>query len=342
MATRSRRPTREPDIYEDEYDPSVFLWIAAVLITLLTALPYLLGDALIELEVLASQPFLRLLLLVLAVATVALAVLRQAPLIAILPGLAALAILGETWTTMGHSPTATAPPDREGYIHVYSQNIGMESPEKFIDLLAKGDFDLVLLHEVYIGHKKGWEVLASQLGYEFYFQILRRDAGMGEFFMSKYPIKPLPSVRTRSWARQIRYFPRVQIEYEQVPIDIYAIHLESLPLVAGGRMLFGSSKLRRRQAEALAREIAATSHPVILGGDLNATPIHRSSRPLRTLLNDAWTEAGWGFGYTYHASLPFARIDAVLHRGFRTVSAEVVKVSASDHRGLHVVLQPAR
>ena len=65
----------------------------------------------------------------------------------------------------------------------------------------------------------------------------------------------------------------------------------------------------------------------------------RSNRPL---LNEAWTEAGFGFGYTYHASLPFARIDAVLHKGFRTVSAEVVKVSNSDHRGLHVVLESIR
>ena len=71
-------------------------------------------------------------------------------------------------------------------------------------------------------------------------------------------------------------------------------------------------------------------------------PIYHSSRPLRNLLTDAWTEAGFGFGYTCHNSLPFARIDAVLHKGFRTISAEVIKVSNSDHRGLHVVLQSAR
>ena len=92
----------------------------------------------------------------------------------------------------------------------------------------------------------------------------------------------------------------------------------------------------------LAREIERTNHPVILGGDLNSTPLYRSSRPLRDLLNDAWTEAGWGFGYTYHATVPFARIDHVLHRGFRTLSAEVVEVSNSDHRGLHVVIEPTR
>ena len=185
-------------------------------------------------------------------------------------------------------------------------------------------------------------MLAKQLGYHIYFQVLRRDAGMACLVMSKTPIQILPAVRALSWARQIRYFPRVRINYEKVPVDLYTVHLESLPLVQGGRVLFGSSKLRLQQSEILAREIAATNHPVILGGDLNSTPIYRSNRPLRDLLNDAWTEAGFGFGYTYHASLPFARIDAVLHKGFRTVSAEVIKVSNSDHRGLHVVLESAR
>ncbi len=243
---------------------------------------------------------------------------------------------------MGSSPSASAPPDRVGYLHVYTQNIGMESPEEFIGMLASGDFDLVFLQEAYIAHQKGWEVLANQLGCHLHFQILRRDAGMGGLIMSKYPMQALPSIRTRSWGRHIRYFPRVRIKWEQVPIDLYTIHLESLPLVQGGRMLFGSAKLRLRQAEILAREIEHTNYPVILAGDLNSTPIYRSNRPLRDLLNDAWIEAGWGFGYTDHAALPFARIDHVLHRGFRTVSAEIVKVSNSDDRGLHVVLAPAR
>ena len=243
---------------------------------------------------------------------------------------------------MGRSPGAEAPADRVGYLHVYSQNIGQESPEEFIGLIASGDFDVILLQEAYIGHQKGWEVLSQQLDYHLYFQVLRRDAGMGGLVMSKYPLQPLPSLRARSWGRHIRYFPRVRIEWEQLPIDVYTVHLESLPLVAGSRVLFGSSRLRLQQAEILAREIERSNHPVILGGDLNSTPLYRSSRPLRDLLNDAWTEAGWGFGYTYHATVPFARIDHVLHRGFRTLSAEVVEVSNSDHRGLHVVLEPTR
>ena len=264
----ARRPTRaRKDDYEHaEYGPPILLWSAATVLFILTALPYLIGNALIELEVLAAQPFLRLILLVLSIAVAALAVLREEIPIAILPAVAALLLVGETFTTMGTSPSAHAPQDRVGYLHVYTQNIGMKSPEEFVGMISSGDFDVVLLQEAYISHSGGWEVLAQQLGYHFYFQILRRDAGMGSLVMSKYPIQPLPSIRAQSWARQIRYFPRVRIRYEESPVDIYNVHLESLPLVQGERLLFGSSKLRLQQAEILAQEITATNHPVILGG----------------------------------------------------------------------------
>ena len=154
----ARHPTRTPARKDDHEDhgPPILLWSASAVLFILTALPYLLGNALIELEVLAAQLFLRLILLVLAVAVAALAILRKEIPIAILPGLAALLIIGETFSTMGTSPAAQAPPDRVGYLHVYTQNIGMESPEEFIGLLASGDFDVVLMQEAYLGHRKGW------------------------------------------------------------------------------------------------------------------------------------------------------------------------------------------
>jgi len=88
----------------------------------------------------------------------------------------------------------------------------------------------------------------------------------------------------------------------------------------------------------LARVIAATSVPVIVAGDLNATPLYPSTRPLRRRLTDAWTEAGFGMGFTYPAALPLSRIDALLQRGLRTATATVVRLSDSDHRGLHLAL----
>ena len=61
--------------------------------------------------------------------------------------------------------------------------------------------------------------------------------------------------------------------------------------------------VRMREAEGLARHLAAVSGPMIVAGDLNA-PVQ--SRACRTLLHcglrDAYSEAGWGYGYTYGQS----------------------------------------
>ena len=57
------------------------------------------------------------------------------------------------------------------------------------------------------------------------------------------------------------------------------------------------------------------------------------------LLYDAWEQGGFGLGFTYHASLPIARIDAILHWGFQSEYAEVIKVSGSDHRGIYAALR---
>lgn len=110
----------------------------------------------------------------------------------------------------------------------------------------------------------------------------------------------------------------------------------ALPLVEGQRMIMGSSALRKHQAQGLREAVEKSPNRIIIAGDFNAAPLYASARPLRELLDDAWEEGG--FGFTYHASLPLARIDHILHRGFTADYAEVLKVSASDHRGIYAVL----
>jgi endonuclease/exonuclease/phosphatase (EEP) superfamily protein YafD len=330
-----RRPAYEPELYDDE--PPYWLWLISIVLFLLTAAPYLLGDTFIELEVFVAQPLLRLLMLLGAGACAALALYRIEYIAAILPGICFVFLLFETWASIGHVPMNDVPAGRSRYLHVYTQNIGSESPEEFISLLASGKYDLVLLQEAYVGHRKGWEVLAEQLGYEHSFHMLRSDAGMGVFFMSKMPMKDLPTLAAQSWGRTVRQLPGVQIEFRKKLIDVYAVHLESLPLVEGKRMIMGSSALRHNQAETLAAVIEDSSR-VIVAGDFNAAPLYRSAAPLRDLLDDAWVEGGWGFGFTYHASFAFARIDAILQKGFDCEYAEIVRVSDSDHRGIYAVL----
>jgi endonuclease/exonuclease/phosphatase family metal-dependent hydrolase len=100
---------------------------------------------------------------------------------------------------------------------------------------------------------------------------------------------------------------------------------------------------RGRQAESLVRLLESLDAPVVVGGDLNATPDMRSTARLSMALRDAWSVRGQGEGPTFPAFAPVARIDYVFVRG----AGEVVSVAvggdgaseASDHLPVTVRLQ---
>jgi len=74
--------------------------------------------------------------------------------------------------------------------------------------------------------------------------------------------------------------------------------------------------------------------PVVLGGDLNATPVERAPRRIAERYPDAWVAAGEGDGPTFPAREPTARIDYLFAGpGLRVTATRVAREpSASDHR----------
>ena len=109
-------------------------------------------------------------------------------------------------------------------------------------------------------------------------------------------------------------------------IDLYAVHLrtprEGLNATRRERLdgiddWEQNVAERMAQAAALAGAIQAGTRPVILGGDLNAPEISLVVRTLlKAGLRDAYSAAGFGYGYTYGHALrtgfSFLRIDHVL------------------------------
>ena len=79
---------------DDGGGSSLLLWTVAILLLLAAVFPYFLGAPLIEIEVLAAQPFLRLVLALFACALAVFAIMRHKPLIALPALLAALVIFG--------------------------------------------------------------------------------------------------------------------------------------------------------------------------------------------------------------------------------------------------------
>jgi endonuclease/exonuclease/phosphatase family metal-dependent hydrolase len=85
------------------------------------------------------------------------------------------------------------------------------------------------------------------------------------------------------------------------------------------------------QAAEVAGIVRASREPVVLTGDLNATPETPEITTLTDLLADAHERAGRGDGYTYPVEAPRARIDYVLTDALPFLS-RVLTTESSDHR----------
>lgn len=92
---------------------------------------------------------------------------------------------------------------------------------------------------------------------------------------------------------------------------------------------------RRAFLERLGTLLEEAPGPVLLAGDLNASPRGELAARLRALgLSDAFARAGSGFGFTHAARFGHARIDYVWSRGAVPTAARVLPERLSDHRAL--------
>jgi endonuclease/exonuclease/phosphatase (EEP) superfamily protein YafD len=164
---------------------------------------------------------------------------------------------------------------------------------------------------------------------------------------SRYPLRECRPGTTAAGQPSDAY-ARCTVEIGGTAVDIFAVHFRTprQALVATRReALEGVDDLeqnvadRMAQARDLALAVRAATHPVILGGDLNAP---EASLVVRSLLDaglrDAFSSAGSGYGYSYGHALPrpgfsFLRIDHVLVGPQIGVAACTVGgAGASQHR----------
>lgn len=97
--------------------------------------------------------------------------------------------------------------------------------------------------------------------------------------------------------------------------------------------------LRTMQVRETLAILGDVRQPMLLFGDLNATPVSPELAPLMATLCDLWSRGshgtgdGVGEGFSYPAVLPVKRIDYVLgSRQVRVRSMRVLESTASDHR----------
>jgi endonuclease/exonuclease/phosphatase family metal-dependent hydrolase len=97
--------------------------------------------------------------------------------------------------------------------------------------------------------------------------------------------------------------------------------------------------LRQKQVDVLVEEIKNCKHKIILSGDFNDTPSSLVYDEISELLNDSFTEKGFGLGVTYAGRIPLLRIDYIFSsNGFEVLDFKTHNILRSDHFPVSAVL----
>jgi vancomycin resistance protein VanJ len=208
-----------------------------------------------------------------------------------------------------------------GDLTVATHNVNADNPDPSgtaRDVAASGA-DVVALEELTASAVPTYEkALAST--YKYY--SVEGTVGL----WSKYPMTGIKAVDIKlGWTRAMR----ATVATPEGQIAVYVAHLPSVrvKLEAGF-----TARQRDTSADALGEAIAA--EPLkrkILLGDLNGTMNDRSLNAVTAQMRSTQGAAGSGFGFSWPASFPMARIDQIMVQGVEPVTSWTLPKTGSDH-----------
>jgi vancomycin resistance protein VanJ len=112
-------------------------------------------------------------------------------------------------------------------------------------------------------------------------------------------------------------------------IAVYVAHLPSVRVKLHAGF---TANQRDKSADALGEAIADERlDRVALLGDLNGTMNDRSLNAVTAQMRSTQGAAGDGFGFSWPASFPMARIDQIMVRGVEPLSSWTLPATDSDH-----------
>jgi vancomycin resistance protein VanJ len=243
------------------------------------------------------------------------AIVRRAPI-----GLASVAALVALWLVM-FATTVWPQESSGGDLRVVTHNISAtnDAPKATAAALLEAKADLVAVEEITPPTRAALEDAFAQ---RFPHQAVTGTVGL----WSRYPISTYePLDLGLSWARALR----AVVETDHGQVAVYVVHLASVRVGALG---FQSSQ-RNLAINLLASRVRADPvRRVIVMGDFNGSSYDRALAPLLEQVRSAQRLAGRGFGFSWPARFPMARIDQILVRGLQPRKAWVMASTGSDHR----------
>ncbi|MEU3955749.1 endonuclease/exonuclease/phosphatase family protein [Streptomyces achromogenes] len=143
---------------------------------------------------------------------------------------------------------------------------------------------------------------------------------------SRYPMTDVRAVDIKlGWKRAMR----ATLATPEGPVAVYVAHLPSVRVKIEAGF---TARQRDKSADALGEAIADEPlRRVVLLGDLNGTMNDRSLNAVTSQLRSTQGAAGSGFGFSWPASFPMARIDQIMVRGAEPESSWTLPRTNSDH-----------
>ena len=207
-------------------------------------------------------------------------------------------------------------------IRVLTNNVHAENadPEAAARKIVAVHADVVALQEL---TNLELEVVQPVLQDAYDFSYVRGTVGI----WSRFPITEKSPVDLRlGWDRAIRAL----IATPKGKVAFYVAHMPSVRVDVDQGF---TADQRDDSAEALGEAIADDDEPrIVLLADLNGSVYDRALAPITAQLESAQAAAGAGFGFSWPAGFPLARIDHVLTKGVRATHCWVLPANGSDHR----------
>ncbi|MDI3387265.1 endonuclease/exonuclease/phosphatase family protein [Streptomyces sp. B-S-A8] len=201
----------------------------------------------------------------------------------------------------------------------HNVNAGNPDPEGTAHKVAASGADVVALEEL---SPQAMPAYKRALARTYRYHTVEGTVGL----WSKHPLSDSRPVDIKmGWTRALR----TTVNTPQGDVAVYVAHLPSVRVKADAGFTAGQ---RDNSAEALG--IAIRDEPVekvVLLGDLNGTMNDRALAPVTSQLRSTQGAAGDGFGFSWPAGFPAARIDQIMVRDVEPEASWTLPGTDSDH-----------
>ncbi|MFE2166045.1 endonuclease/exonuclease/phosphatase family protein [Streptomyces sp. NPDC059447] len=208
-----------------------------------------------------------------------------------------------------------------GNLVVATHNVDADNPDPrgTAESIAKSGADVLALTEL-----KGSVVPVYEKALAGTYKYHSVEGTVGVW--SKYPLSASRPVDIKlGWTRAMR----VTVDTAQGQVAVFVAHLPSVRVKLNAGF---TANQRDNSADALGAALAADPlKKAILLGDLNGTMNDRSLSEVTSQMRSTQGAAGDGFGFSWPAQFPMARIDQIMVRGIEPEASWTLPRTGSDH-----------